>query len=113
MRVCISILIDARMYQHPVFHYTHMFTHAYTHTQTHARMRTHARMHTRTRARAHTRTHTRTQAPAAVVEKAEAELADKREQLKTVTESIESILGQMPAADATGMCVCFAICPMP
>jgi len=47
------------------------------------------------------------------VEKAEAELADKREQLKTVTESIESILGQMPAADATGMCVCFAICPMP
>ena len=92
-----------------------MFTHAYTHTQTHARMRTHARMHTRTRARArtHTHTHTHTQAPAAVVEKAEAELADKREQLKTVTESIESILGQMPAADATGMCVCFAICPMP
>jgi len=109
MRVCIRTLTDARMYQHPVFHYTHMFTHAYTHTQTHARMRTHARMHTRTRARAHTRT----QAPAAVVEKAEAELADKREQLKTVTESIESILGQMPAADATGMCVCFAICPMP
>jgi len=64
-------------------------------------------MHTRARA------HTHTQAPAAVVEKAEAELADKREQLKTVTESIESILGQMPAADATGMCVCFAICPMP
>jgi C4-dicarboxylate-specific signal transduction histidine kinase len=111
MRVCISILIDARMYQHPVFHYTHMFTHAYTHTQTHARMRTHARTHAHTRARTHTHTHT--QAPAAVVEKAEAELADKREQLKTVTESIESILGQMPAADATGMCVCFAICPMP
>lgn len=37
-------------------------------------------------------------APAAVVEKAEAELADKREQLKTVADSIESILGQMSEA---------------
>ena len=36
----------------------------------------------------------------AVVAKAEAELADKAEQLKTVTESIESILAQMAPADA-------------
>lgn len=39
-------------------------------------------------------------APPAVVEKAEAELADKREQMKTVTESIDSMLGQMSAEDA-------------
>jgi len=40
-------------------------------------------------------------APRAVVEKAEAELADKGEQLRSVTDSLESILEQMPAAEAT------------
>jgi len=40
-------------------------------------------------------------APPAVVAKAEAELTDKREQLKTVADSIESILGSMTEADAT------------
>ena len=107
MRVCISILSFTTR--------TCSRTRTHTRKRTHACARTHARMHTRARAHTHTysHTHTHTQAPAAVVEKAEAELADKREQLKTVTESIESILGQMPAADATGMCVCFAICPMP
>jgi len=40
-------------------------------------------------------------APPAVVQKAEAELDDKRVQLATVSDSIESILGQMPAEEAT------------
>ena len=35
-------------------------------------------------------------APAAVVEKAEAELSDKRLQFKTVSDSIESMLAQVP-----------------
>ena len=40
-------------------------------------------------------------APAAVVAKAQAELTDKTEQLKTVNDSLESILSQMPSDDAT------------
>ena len=47
-------------------------------------------------------------APPAVVDKAEAELADKREQLKTVADSIDSILGQM-----TEVCSSRASAPAP
>ncbi len=43
-------------------------------------------------------------APAAVVEKAEAELSDKRLQFKTVSDSIESMLAQVPPPQEKPVC---------
>jgi len=73
--------------------YSHTRRHTQRDTQIHTRRHAHVLythvLYTHTHTHAHTHAHT-------------AELADKREQLKTVTDSLESILAQMSPADATG-----------